>query len=299
MPLLCDTNIEAFIEKHRYVLGEPIPSKIHWIDSTMFNGDLIMKLRLKYLYPHVDKFYICEQRYTHQGTRKTELFFDKCKEWFIPYLDKILFIVDETFYTGGSSVCELAHRNYSVTKILEDMKDKKYIVSVCDCDEIPDHSIVMKERHGIYTKTSKGALHMSQELFYYNFTCKFEVRWESPFFINDSLLNIYKNFSNFRSGHIPCLRETLQCGWHCSYFMSNNDIVRKLQSFCHPEYNTPEYTNKEFIEKCITNRISLFEANTNKTIAKNPKRIDEYPDEFQEFQTYITELQGVANEMTI
>jgi len=54
---------------------------IRWIDSFMYNGEKVVELRLEYLYPYVDKFYIYEGRYTHQGKRKEELFLKKIKKY--------------------------------------------------------------------------------------------------------------------------------------------------------------------------------------------------------------------------
>ena len=250
-----------------------------WIDSTLFNGDLIMKLRLKYMYPHVTKFYICEQRYTHQGQRKDVLYIESCKDWFTPYLDKIVFLVDEQS-DKDSWTNEYRHRNYAANRIYDDMKGHTYIISVCDCDEIPDGKIVVDSIEEIYTKTTTGALHMNQQLMYYNLQWHIS-EWNLAYFINNISLETYRDLEGYRSGKLKS-NGSIICGWHCSFFMSVGDIIRKIQSFSHSEYNKTEYTNKEFIEKCVNKGIDVFKRDGCK-LYKNSKKIEEYPIEFQEF----------------
>ena len=166
---------------------------IYWLDSILFNGDLIIKLRLKYMYKHVHKFYICEQRYTHQGQRKDILYIESCKEWFEPYLDKIIFLVDESIPNLSIQWSyENSHRNYAVNKILKDNEGTDYIVSVCDCDEIPDVNVVNNTIQLLYNKTIEGAVHMQQYLMCYNLNwyCS---KWNSSFFLNNITLQKYKN----------------------------------------------------------------------------------------------------------
>ena len=60
----------------------------------MFNGEEAALYRVKYLYETVDKFYICEKKYTHQGSEKEKLYIDVMRALFEPYLSKIEFAVD-------------------------------------------------------------------------------------------------------------------------------------------------------------------------------------------------------------
>jgi hypothetical protein len=102
-----------------------------WIDTIMFNGEEIINLRLNYLYPHVARFYICEQRYTHQGVKKDQLFIEKMKSVFEPYLDKIKFIIDERDFSKMNTwQIENIQRNYPVPTILEDLRGQNYICSI-------------------------------------------------------------------------------------------------------------------------------------------------------------------------
>ena len=266
---------------------------IYWLDSILFNGDLIIKLRLKYMYQHVHKFYICEQRYTYQGQRKDVLYIESCKEWFEPYLDKIVFLVDEQTFEGLWKH-EYKHRNYAADKIYEDMKDQQYILSVCDSDEIPDVNVVNNTIQLLYNKTTEGAVHIQQDLMFYNLNwyCS---KWSLAYFINNISLEKYRDLEGYRSGRLPISSmKTIQCGWHCSYFMTFDEIIRKIQSFSHSEYNKPEYTNMEIIKKCIQEGNNIFNRDGSK-LNKNSTPLDQFPVEFQEFQKELVSLQKINN----
>jgi len=66
-----------------------------WIDYFRFDGEEIAFTRLEHLFPVVDKFYICEQRFVSKGVKKKALYMDTMRKRFEPYLSKIKFIVQE------------------------------------------------------------------------------------------------------------------------------------------------------------------------------------------------------------
>ena len=101
---------------------------VYFIDSFLFNGEQIVKLRLEYLYKFVDYFYVVESIYTFTGIKKEFYYIDRCSEWFTPYLDKIRFIkIDELlnkapdhYFENMNKKCfyeEKLQRNY-IRKIL-------------------------------------------------------------------------------------------------------------------------------------------------------------------------------------
>ena len=257
-----------------------------WIDSIMFNGEPVIKLRLEYLFNSIDTFYICEQRYTHQGNRKNELFVEKYLEWFTPYLSKIIFLIDEENNEGSSWDKENKHRNYSIPYILENNKNDKYIISVCDCDEIPDLSKVNKM--DIYNKCDNGALFMKQKLFYYNLNWYIGM-WSRAFFLNDIILNQYNSFQLWRDEKGPSVG-SIECGWHLSYFMNKEGILQKLESFAHSEFNSSNYKDINNIYDCIQQGKLLFK-NMNECVNIKKYIEKDFPQEFFSFNDYIINLQ--------
>lgn len=264
---------------------------MQWIDVFMFNGDVIAKLRLSYLYKHVNKFYVCEQRYTHQGERKNTLFIESCKEWFEPYMDKVVFVVDETNYEGGSWVRENEHRNYVKQQLLNDLalSSDKILYSICDCDEIPNIELVNNnnDKNIIYSLSSTRPLFMRQSFFYYNF------KWftgiytdDKGYFISDTLLKRPETLHYWRETGKLNNKISLDCGWHFSYFMSKEGIKRKLESFAHTECNQDYYKDMNHIVDCIQNGKDLFGRNMTFSLWKEP-----FPSEFDEFKEYLQSIQ--------
>jgi hypothetical protein len=258
---------------------------MRWLDSCMFNGEEVMKLRLQYLTPFVDKFFVCEQRYTHQGKRKDVLFIEKNKEWFEPYKNKVVLLVDETAPQGGTWKVENSHRNYVLPFLFSE--PGPWICSVCDVDEIPDPKAVEMEHNAIYTNCNIGPVYMQQAMFYYNLNWFLEI-WRRAFFISDALALRTSNLQQYRDKKDTQIGGLLKCGWHLSYFMSAKEIQRKLLSFAHDEYSGPEWTNLEYIQHCIQNGIDLFKRYPN-TLPKVP--IDGFPVEFQEFHSALVKTQ--------
>jgi beta-1,4-mannosyl-glycoprotein beta-1,4-N-acetylglucosaminyltransferase len=265
-----------------------------WFDSFMFNGEPVIKLRLEYLFNKVDVFYICEQRYTHQGTRKDILFFEKHSEWFAPYISKIVLLIDENNYEGGSWAKENAHRNYPISYISENHKGQQYILSVCDCDEIPDVDAVTNKKD-LYEMCNNGAVYMKQKLFYYNLNWYIS-DWSRAYFLNDTSFQSVPNFQLFRDGSGPT-SGSFECGWHLSYFNDKDGIIRKLNSFAHSEFNNSNYKDPLHVYKCIKEGIFLFNLTSDKKMSHhgNTVQITKYtgsfPPPFYSFNEYILKLQ--------
>lgn len=251
----------------------------------MFNGEEIMRLRLQYLAPFVDKFFVCEQRYTHQGNRKDTLFIELYKDWFEPYKNKVVLLVDETAPQGGSWGVENSHRNYVVP--LLSAEDGPWICSVCDVDEIPDCKVVVNEKERIHSTCKNGAVYMQQMMYYYNLNWFMEI-WRKPFFISNELLSNSTSLQQYRDKRDVKIGGLLQCGWHLSYFMSAVEIQRKLRSFAHTEYSGPEWTDLQHIQYSISNGVDLF-----KRFGQPFQKKDtvDFPQVFKEFHERLVQQQ--------
>lgn len=219
---------------------------ILWIDSVPFNGEEVMFTRLKYMYAVVDRFIISEQRYTYSGIWKDVLYIDSMKERFKPYMDKITFIRSETLLNGALTN-ENHIRNYPRETILSMYGDQPFILSVCDCDEIPD--ITKVKRDELYSTIKDGCLYMKQDCFNYNLTLFACVRMRA-YFVNDKLLKKTPELQLFRTMNGPSIG-AIECGWHLSYFTSIEEIQRNIVSFAHEELNRPDTHTLENIAYSI------------------------------------------------
>ena len=223
-----------------------------FIDTFLFNGDWIVKLRLAYLYEFVDVFYIVESRYTHSGVKKETLFTKSCRDWFEPYMDKICFIINEKPAFPNSWQEENYQRNLVLDYILEDIPPlTDFTLAVCDCDEIYNPLVISEA-----LKNFTGLATLEMSFHYYRFNQKVDDKWTMPYMIHSSLLKGDPNLSQIRTKRllngdvIPCIKIE-SAGWHFSFFMSIDDIHRKIVSYAHTEFNIEEIVNKKHIQQSI------------------------------------------------
>lgn len=270
------------------------------IDTFSFNGDLIVKLRLKYLFEVVDKFVITESRYTHSGEKKPFLFKDHFEEWFKPYESKINWVIVDEFpeltekwlekyqhHSWMQRNCRQAWFNetYQRDAVASYIQNKyaglKYIIIASDVDEIPNTDIFKKEFiTNIYTQMDKDPIYLEMDMFYYNFNWLKQYKWYRAYLLKDIQLTEQYSLSYWRVSYNP--NYTFRnAGWHFSYFFKPEDIQRKLVSFAHQEYNDDRWKSLDHIKNCITNGIDLFNRNNNEQMV--PNRSVKFPEVFYSF----------------
>ena len=247
----------------------------------MFNGEEAGLYRVKYLYEVVDKFYICEKSYTHQGVEKPNLYIDMIRKELEPYLSKIEFAVD---YSKPVTPIddEAHHRNFCVPKILNDYPETQFILTVCNADEIPDLEVMKSVKEGLYNKCAEGCIYMEMTNFYYNLNWTFETQLpeKMPFVVNDILLKEHGNLQAFRDEKGPVFG-TFECGWTFAYFMSAADIIRSLENSARLEFNRPEHKNPEIIMDSIINGDDFLRRDY-VAVTKNLENKSKYPKEILE-----------------
>ena len=265
-----------------------------WIDSFLFNGEPIVQLRLAYLFPHVDTVYICEQRYTHQGQRKETLYIDTYKEWFAPYISKIRFLIDESEPLTNAWKSENGHRNFAATAIAEDYPTDPFLLICADVDEIPNIDFLLQEQDKIYAHASKGPVYLQQKMYYYNLHW-FVHPWDHPFIINDILFRTGNTLQSYRDKNYQNAT-FIPCGWHFSYFMEREDILRKIESFAHTEYNSEDYKSAEYIDKCLMFGLDLYHRTWMPSFTREDPEEQGYPPIFLEFHTALLSRQHASNQ---
>ena len=233
-----------------------------FIDTFMFNGDWIAKLRLEYLYEYVDYFYIVESRYTYSGKRKDQLYVEIHSDWFLPYMQKVKILVNERAAVPNAWEEEAYQRNLVIEAVLRDFPDKEFALAVCDCDEVYDFSMLpLKEQLVDLLKTHVYFPQMN--FYYYNFTHIIDGDlWTNPFIIHSDILKTYPSLTEIRVDKhmrgklLPTIRTP--SGWHFSYFSSLSDIQRKIQSFSHTELDREENTNLVTIARRVREGKDIF-----------------------------------------
>ena len=220
-----------------------------------FNEDHIVDLRLNILNEYVDYFVISESTKTHQGKDK-KINFDIKK--FSKFKDKINFIVADykeninfENHTGGESPIEQHQRNSLIEGIKDASSDDLIILS--DSDEIPDLSKLS------LIKNNKKFIAFSQKMFMYKLNLQNlkESGWIGSRITKKKYLKSMQELRNLKFKLYPFWRldkinqQIIEGGWHFSYMQSPKQILNKIKSFSHGEYNNKNLNEKIIEEKII------------------------------------------------
>ena len=226
-----------------------------------FNEDEMVDLRLNVLNNYVDYFIISESTRTHQGEIKKINFninnFPKFKH-------KIKFVVAEykeeinfKNHIGGESPVEQHQRNTLIEGI-KDASPEDYII-LSDSDEIPDLTKLNE------IKKNKKFIAFSQKMFMYKLNLQNldESGWIGSKITKKKNLNSMQSLRNLKFKHYPFWRidklnlQIIKGGWHFSFLQSPDQILKKIKSYSHGEFNDSSLSI-ETIEKRILNNKDIF-----------------------------------------
>jgi beta-1,4-mannosyl-glycoprotein beta-1,4-N-acetylglucosaminyltransferase len=268
-----------------------------FIDTFLFNGDWIVKLRLKYLSDYVDYFYVVESWYTHSGQKKEFLYTEKYKDWFEPYASKVRFhILTEPFSTTSAWIEENSQRNAILPRIIADFPKGNYHLAVCDADEIYRTDVI-----GPKNELMQGTVLFPQmSLYYYNFTHLVQHEpWTMPFIIHSSQILPTTDLNQIRinkksRGQEFFVKAIPNAGWHFSFFMSIEDMQRKIVSFCHTDLNTSRNSSLQNIRESLLEGRDVFGRNIQIKMIPLHMPIHSYPLWFAEFHRELLESQEIT-----
>ena len=230
-----------------------------------FDEEHILDLRLNILNEFVDFFVFVESTTDHQGKEK-KLNFDSKK--FKKFNNKIIYIVvDDTAeaikksHIGGESLVEQHQRN-SIMRGLKNCRDDDLII-LSDVDEIPD-----PKKINLFDKKSKYAV-FSQKMFNYkiNLLNETENNWhgskiclkkdlKSPQWLRNLK---FKKYPFWRIDKLRNLQIIENGGWHFSYLQSPENILKKIKSFAHGEFNKADFANLKNIKEKINMGKDIFD----------------------------------------
>tara|TARA_B110000914_G_C15396300_1_gene414943 strand:- start:121 stop:924 length:804 start_codon:yes stop_codon:yes gene_type:complete len=228
-----------------------------------FNEDHVLDLRFNILNDKVDYFVISESTKTHQGKEK-KLNFNINN--FKRFKHKIKYIVadykkeiDFENHIGGESPVEQHQRNCLSEGLIEANDNDLIILS--DSDEIPD----LTKLNQIKSNTKFTAFSQMMFMYKLNLQNLNENKWIG------SKMSLKKNFPmpqvlrNLKFKKYPFWRfdkiklQTIEGGWHFSYLQKPSDIVKKIKSFSHGEFNRNNFIDEKKIEEKIINNEDIFE----------------------------------------
>ncbi len=214
------------------------------IDTCIFAGELeMLKFRMAILEPVVDVFVVVENRWTHQGEPRERTFW-KPREWpkvISSFLD---------IKTDNPQDTEARHRD-AIADCCDVFNDDDLVI-VSDCDEIPSRESVSAMEYVDLPTTCELDLYL------------YRLNWRRPEKCG-LIMSTVKHLREIKGNALRSLRgstPTCGTGWHLSYFGGTEAIQKKLKSFCHPEFNKPEFLDEAWLDKCQKEGISLLKCGT-------------------------------------
>ena len=233
------------------------------IDCFPYNGESIVLFRLQYLWNVVDEFVVIEARETHVGERKKFLYLDRNAALLERFSGKITRLVIDRFPEPTSD--QLAR--YSKYAFVKDPRDwfregyqrdfawdylhdlghrTPYLLLCCDSDEIPRRDMVPSLHQHYDALVEPHKLEMA--LFYYSSDWIKGSKWYQAFALNDRGLRAHR-LNDIRLD-FDIKNYVSNAGWHLSYFLTDEEIQRKIQSTVHIEINTDQNRALEWIREC-------------------------------------------------
>jgi beta-1,4-mannosyl-glycoprotein beta-1,4-N-acetylglucosaminyltransferase len=248
------------------------------IDCFLFYNELeLLKFKLKELNDIVDYFVLIESKYTFVGNEK-ELYYEKNKEMFSEYNDKIIHIIHDhnaTLENGAREDGlpsawnnEKEQRFYGTKGIAQlDLVDDDLII-LSDLDEIVDKNTLIKiKEEGLKEPISC----LEQDMYYYNLNNKLEEKWYRSKIVRydkikeyfDKSPNIFQtivqpeyNPDGKHIGKYPIIKNG---GWHLSFFGGVGMIKNKIKNFSHTELSHFGDESYDKINEKIQNNKDIFD----------------------------------------
>ena len=193
---------------------------------TFFNELDLLEIRLNLLSPYVDKFILAEATTTYSGKDKP-LFYQKNKDRYAKFNNKIIHVIVDNLPRGKNRwLAEKAQRKAAISLGLTNAADDDVIV-ISDLDEIWNPQSFPKKINGLI------GFRQQAKAFYLN--AKHDR-------IENYSIAIY--YSELKKTDIKSLRDKRNYieyvengGWHWSYLGGKENIIKKLESFAHSEFD--------------------------------------------------------------
>jgi len=222
-----------------------------------FDEDLMLDLRLNILNQDVEKFIIVEAAFDHQGNPKEKNF--KISN-FQKFENKIKYFFIESFPERLTSwERENYQRNY-IAQCLKGLSDEDLVI-ISDVDEIPNLKTINqfdKNKYSVFEQKmfyyKFNLLNINQPLWYGSKLCK-KKHLKSPQWLRDLKSKQYP-FWRFDKKNINIIQNG---GWHFSFIRKPNQIIKKIESYAHSEFNKNKFKDEKRIIEKINNGDDIFD----------------------------------------
>lgn len=220
---------------------------------TFFNEVKLLLVRLHYLEDLVDHFIISEGNSTFTGQPKPyylDQYWDAIPSRLAKKIVRVRGDTSEMPQDTSPWNREIYQRSILGEAAHRVAGSANATLIISDLDEIPHRDLlVVLRRVGLST-----VLKLRQLNFCYNPDTK-TGEWASAYIAPLSMVDTYKVEQIRRD---PNIRHVDQAGWHFGYFASPEQILYKIQSFSHTEFNRPEWANIHNIRQAIACRKDVF-----------------------------------------
>ena len=255
---------------------------------TFFNEIDLLELRLNYLNDYVDYFVIIESDKTHSGQDKPYYFEENIKR-FEKFIDKIIHIKKELVYEKGDSFWKLENEQRNAIALGLNIANNDDVIIISDIDEIPSVSSIQR-----YIRVHHPIpMTLVQINHYYYFNCRVTKpnnKWYGSVIVGKRYMITPQYMRDKRENY----NEVKNGGWHFSYLGGVKNIVHKIKSFAHGEFNKPEYIDEERLQEKIDNGNDLFNRNFKYIYFDIEDFKTEYPDfllgNIDRFSNYIKKI---------
>jgi len=217
-------------------------------DCFIFNDELdLLDIRFQELGNVVDRFVIVEATKTFSGKPKPLYLRDNLNR-FLPILGKLTHVMVDDFPNTNNPWDIERHQRNCILRGLEQCKGTD-IIAISDCDEI-----ISREVFTPYTPFNDiQALEM--DMYYYDMHTKGDDKW---YFAKIAPCITVRQMQPHGIRNAAKYGIITNAGRHLSFFGGVDAIIKKIESFSHQEYNTPEFKNRVRIQTAIDQGVDLF-----------------------------------------
>ena len=253
-------------------------------DCFLFFNELdLLEIRLNVLSRTVDKFILVEASKTFTNKEKP-FYFEENKKKFSQFLDKIIHIkINEYPATKDAWDMEDFQRN-QIARGFSNCSTEDVIL-ISDLDEIPNPEIIE-----IYKKNNTGIYRLKQ--LHFDYYINYQRCGKNNYWYNAKIARheniIANNYTPNNVRGLKNIKTQKKGGWHFSFLGGMDNIVLKIQSISHQEWNNEKYLNDK-IEHKIRMGLDLFDRKNIRLIPikisrkKHPQYIFDNQEKYSQF----------------
>lgn len=231
-----------------------------------FNENDILEVRVNELKDVVDYFVIFESAFTFSKKSK-DFFFDS--ERFKNFKTKIIYIQNQDWIKSPDA---WQFESFQRNKIIDglSMAGDKDMIILSDLDEIPKADAIIDSFYEIYKNNNKYI-----KLEHRNFSYWINNTSQTCPYGLSSIITKKENIKTLQELRTKQIPDVIlkNAGWHYSFMSDPKDMIYKIQSYSHKEYDKWPNNDLEFIKKRISAGQSNFahDENVFKIIKLNKK----------------------------